>query len=333
MAKNIAFLSPTSKGISADLRIIKEYFFKISDASFSFFTANENLESKEDSKAVKLKKVDFCKKAENIVCAEASLPIRNMFENSNYSRVFIPAPYDYLFKRLLTDADEKRNSLSNFTHIFYPSPLAKLAIEKHYSLNAIEIIDGYASPLAYDICKKDKQEEILKKIESIYPGAKGKKIISIFQNGKADGVCEEAIKGFNLGDFLDKLSDDCALFTNMTELLDKTHYLSESQRAKFYYFDLLLPPSQLLYVTDVLITNSSYLACSFAAKRLPIYALQYSESYFEQYMAKESDLTFPSDAEKIANQIASNTFDSNICKLLSYPADKSIFEKLNEILK
>lgn len=333
MAKHISFLCPSSKGLSADLRLIKEHFFNNTDTEFCFFTANENLDIKEEAKAVKLKKVDFCENAKNIICAEISLPVRDMFGESEYSRVFIPGQYDYLFKRAITEVDEKRNTLSNFTNIIYPSPIVKSAIEKHYDLEGITAMDGYASPLAFDICQENKRNEIYNKVVRIYPNIAGKKIISILKNGKLSKECENALINFDLCQFLDQLSDDYIVLTNLTELLDKAHYLSDSQKSKFYFFDLLIPPSQLLYITDIAITNSSYLACTFASKRQPIYMLEYANSCFEQYMSIEKRKTFPNDSTEIAKEIINGGFDNSICETLSYPADNNIMNAIESVLK
>lgn len=328
MAKKLAILSPSTKGISADLRLIKNQLSKsIDDIEFSYFTNNENLDSKEESKVIRMIKVDFCEKAENILCIDATLPVRDMFEGKDYNRILIPICYDYLFKRLYED--EKKNTISNYTHILYTSPLAKQIIESKYCTDGIEAIDGYCSPLSFDICNKESQRAVLDRLTRFYPSIADKKIVSIVKTGN----CKASFDSFDLSSFLNELPSDSAVLTNVNEILPMAHYLNDEEKDRFYFLDTIMAPQDYLYISNAVITNNSYLACSFATKEMPIYSLEYNNNFFEKYMADNTNYIFPRDYINIAEEISKGSFDTSICKLFSNPADKCVNEILPSLIK
>ncbi len=331
MANKIAFLSSGPYGISPDIRVIQNHLSSANkDYDFTYFSKNASMPTPDESKTMRELKVDFCAEAENIICIDPSLPVRDMFGSSPYSRILITAQYDYIFKNLMNTSEEKKNSLVNFTHIIYTSPIAKKAIEGSYNTEGAESIEC-SSPLAEDICCEKSINAVMKKLTYIYPQIGRKKILSVIRTGsKFD---ENALDEFDLSEFLSNLSDDYIVITNAEEVFRKTHCTKDFQKERILYINSMISASDLLYISNAVITNSSHLAGTFAVKRLPLYHIDYCKNHFVDYMQSISALSFPNNADEIAEQITKGSFDTSICKELSYPIGKHSADIINELIK
>lgn len=331
MANKIAFLSFKSYGITPDMRVIKNHLSSVNaDYDFTFFSKTTSMPTIEETKAMREQKAAFCSKAENIICIGASLPVRNMFQSSPYSRILITAQYDYIFRNLINPAEEKKNSLVNFTHILYTSPIAKKSIEGTFITEGAECIEC-CSPLAEDICCEKSINTVLKKLTHIYPQIRNKKILSIIRTGsKFD---DNALDKFDLGEFLDNLSEDYMVITNAEELFKKAHCIADSQKERILYINSMIAASDLLYISNAIIANSSHIMSTFAVKRLPLYPIEYCKNYFVDYMRSNSAVSFPSNANEIAEQISKGTFDTSICRQLSFSISKRPTDIINELIK
>lgn len=331
MTEKIAFLSSGPYGISPDMRIIQNQLsLKNADYDFTYFAKNTSNVTPEDAKAVRDLKVNFCAKAENIICIDASLPVRNMFEGSHHSRIFITSQYDYIFKHLMNKSEEKKNNLTNFTHIIYTSPIAKKSIENTFTTDGAECIEC-PSPLAEDICCEKSINSILKKLIHIYPQIEGKKILSVIRTGSK--FSPDELDKLDIGEFMKKLSNEYIIITNAEELIQKAHSSADCQKARILYINSMISASDLLYISNAVITNSSHLASAFAVKRLPLYHIDYCDNHFVNYMNSRKLISFPNKAGEIAKQISAGTFDTSICKELSYPIGKRSTEIIHELIK
>lgn len=331
MANKIAFLSFSSYGITPDMRIIKNHLSSANvNYDFTYFSKTTSMPTIEETKAMREQKANFCSKAENIICIGPSLPVRDMFQSSPYSRIFITAQYDYIFRNLINPAEEKRNNLVNFTHILYTSPIAKKSIEGSFITEGAESIEC-CSPLAEDICCEKSINAVLKKLTHIYPQIRNKKILSVIRTGsKFD---DKALDEFDLSELLDNLSEEYIVITNAEEIFKRAHCIANFQKERILYINSMISASDLLYISSALITNSSHLMSTFAVKRLPLYPIDYCQNHFVDYMRSNSALSFPSNASEIAEQISKGTFDTSICRELSYSISKRSTDIINELVK
>ena len=331
MAYKISFLSSGPYGISPDMRIIKNNLLSANpDCDFRFFSKNTSSQNPDEAKAMRNLKVNFCTDSENIICIDPSLPVRNMFDCKPYSRILITVPYDYIFKNLINKPQDKKNSLTNFTHIIYTSPIAKKAVEGAFSTEGTEFTEC-VSPLAEDICCKKSINQTAKKLTRIYPQIEGKKILSIVRTGSKFNA--HTANEFDLGAFMDCLNEEYIIITNADEILKKAHSIKNPQKERILYISTMTSASDLLYISDALITNSSHLVCTFAVKRQPLYHIDYCENHFIDYMNSISSLSFPNQSCEISQQISEGTFDPSVCEELSYPNESHSADIINKLIR
>lgn len=336
---SVSFLSSRGRGISNDIKVIQTGLGEqIEDVSFRYFVTSEVTESRIVKKSHKAAKKKFCEEMTNVVCVDVSLEPSRKLPNTGGKRILEAIPYGYQFDyaRDLDTEQPLKDSLKNFTHVFAPSPFTADLLKKRYDLNQIQLVEGFCSPFAWDLNQQERQIEKREKLEYLFPGMKGKKILVISTTGKCTEENEETYLGTDMKAILDLLGEDWFLLTNCETFLNCTGRMPYRYHTRFGFANHSIAAADMLYVADALITNSSNFASAFASRRCPTYCLQYSDGCFEEYVAKQYPelcvknlLEFVKEA-KLDGELQKE--QKRFCERFSYEAKQNPVDKIYKIL-
>ena len=135
------------------------------------------------------------------------------------------------------------------------------------------------------LLSKESKENVRNNLEYLYPEAKGKKILTILTvNQTAPEEMTELFSDLDLKKFLNEIGDNWFLLTNNINLLEMSGKLPFSYSKCFGYMKGVFGFDNLLYFSDMLVTNSSKHACTFASENKPVYYLNYGKKHFGRYM-------------------------------------------------
>lgn len=284
---DVAFVSAKSRGLSPDLKIVKDYLFNhLENVSFRYFTRNENAKNRYAKRGIKNANKEFCKNIQNVICIDGSLPTKLVAEAKQGNRIFISAPYDYQFKAMnevLKGTIKKRNTYKNFTHLIAGSPFGKDLIKKCYKIPEGKIIDNVCCPVAWNLNQKEQQTAMREKFRNYFPDMKGKKILSILLTGKQN-TKKNPYETYNWKALIHSLGEEWFVFTNNEGFIENTIQLSEKYRKSFGYVNQMLDARELLYFSDCIVTNSGLYASYFSSRKKPVYCVKHSNNEFEKYM-------------------------------------------------
>lgn len=337
MAKDITFLSSLGKGVGPDMAILRRdinEMCKEEDVMFRTFSKNEKVENENVARGIKKYKNEFLAGAENIICQDLSLAGSRFSKSS--TRLLIASSYEYQFRKALAieNGGTKTSNLKKFTHILPGSPFVEKILQDGYALPDTQILSGYALPFAWEVCQKDCRERRKEKIGFYYPQIKEKKVISILTSGT-----EEKNKVFfentNLTEFLNKINGEYFLLTNDVSLLEKTKGLPVAYKDSFGYINRVLKVRDLLSVTDVLFTNSGYLASSFAGCSNPVRCLISAGLPFESYMKCHYPTLCVPDGDELLSKIEGvmqeEAENKRFCEAFYYSDAKCFSKKAREL--
>lgn len=364
--KKLTFISVQGHGLSKNLHLIRSHLSNSKEYSFEYYLNNfkkarknelsqQNIEDHIDESAIKYKynetiipveqmKKDrnkFAKDAETIICCDGSLPIiKNFFNDSK--RIMIAEPDNNMFKHICAyennERIESKKTYINFTDVICYSDFFKEALQNYFPLDNGKYHDDLAIPFANSVNNPTECEIIRSEFEEVYPKIKGKKVISILTagrkiNGKSTNFFDIDIKAF-----ADAIPDDCIVLTNNPFIAEKCSDLPSEYINKILlisYKNVLY--SNLLYFSEMFITDSPNYTCIFASKNKPFYIVDYNNTNFTGYINQFFPELLISDINDIPDLINNgkltdihNEFKNKFAPSLN--DDKSI-QKLFDIIK
>lgn len=335
-SREITFVSAKSRGITPDLKLVKDYLQKnIEDASFSYYINTENSTNEMVKKGAKYSKKEFCKDIRDTICIDGSLPAKLAKTAKEGNKVLISVPYDYQFKAV-NEKIKGKGTFKSFTHIIAGSPFGAQLFKEYYKVPGCEIIEGVCAPLAWDINQELKQQEIRDKFAKYFPESNGKKILSILLTGHLEKKRKNPFENFDWRSFLKRVEDDWFVFVNNEDLLENIVRLNSRYTSCFGYVNKMLDARELLYFSDCLMTNSGMYASYFSSKSKPVYCLKYKKNAFEEYMKKNfPSLYIKNIDEKVDIILGEKMSDENkaFCKLFSYDTEINPSDEILKILK
>jgi len=304
--KTITFLSSKGRGLNADLSLLHG-FLSDSDEwkeySCRFFLKSERTKNPVVNAGIQKAKKAFSKDAVHAICIDNSLT--GKIKEDEGIRILYSVPYDYQFKNYLAAKKKKSNyrTFQSFTHIVPGSPFSEELLERAYDTDGKTIESGVAHPLAWDVCKQASCEEAREKLEFYFPNIKGKKILSLIITGE-EKEQEKFFESFSVDDFMKKLGLDWVVLTT-SEVMRDCSFSYTGKKEAFGYINHIVPPSVLVYVADVLVTNEGRFATAYAGKGKPIYCPKIKKNYFEKFM----DADYPELVLSKASQMMTIDFD------------------------
>ena len=333
MSQKVSFIGSKGRGLNPDMEILKNYINENSDLEIEGYFPNENSKNDMISKGSKIGKENYCKSAVDLVCVDGSLPAKKKLVNPEGNKVLVATPYDFLIKAL-NRGDSNKKTFQNFTHIMVNSPLEKRIMDEVYKTSGIEVIEGYTSPLAFDICKHTNIEEKREKLETYYPAAKGKKILAILLSGKFEDDDENPYADLDWKALADNVPDDWFIVVNSEELMETAVHLGPEYNEKIGYMKQMLDFRKILYLADALVTNTFMFATCMAAVRKPVFSIFNKGNGLENYIKDNYPNLWISNLTTIGKRIT-DAKDEEFEKFwdeFSYKPDKNPCEKVLEIL-
>ena len=333
MKDRVSFIGSKGRGLNPDLEVLKNYIKENSNLSIEKSFSNENSINKMVALASKVGKESYCKVAEDLVCIDGSLPAKKSLVNPEGKKIYLATPYDYLIKAL-NRGDTNKKTFQNFTHIMVNSPLEKKIMDKVYKTTNIEVIEGYTSPLAWDINNQTGVEDKREKLEDYYPKSKGKKILAILLSGKFLEGDENPYEDLDWKKLADNIPDDWFVVTNSEELLMNAVHLGPEYNEKVGYMKQMVDFRKLLYLADALVTNTYMFATCFAAVRKPVFTIFNKDNGYENYVKANYPNLWVEDLTTLGTRAAEAKPEEfeKFWDEFSYSPDKNPCEKVLEIL-
>lgn len=335
---SISFVSSRNRGMTPDLELVKSYLMKTGhDYSFRFFTKSELSANPMSKKGVRQLKKEFCKNLGHTFFIDSSVPSKLAETALEGNKILLAAPYDYQFTGKELEDGKRKETFDVCTHVFTFSPFSRRVMEERYQMKNAEIVDGFCSPLAWDINQPIRQEVMEQKVASYFPAVKDKKIVSLITNGKVDADNQPFGEEFDLKRFMDYMGEDWFLLTNCSSLVQCAVSLGIEYIESFGYINNILSNHDMLYVSDMLITNNSMLASAYASCQKPLYFMKYGDSEFDRYMSKRCPEIYLENSQRLydisfqSDELYTQKHDE-ICRELSYLPIRNPFEKICELV-
>lgn len=234
----------------------------------------------------------FCKRETPVIISDKSASALPDSRMKDQRCVLIFEPYDYVFKKLYENVPEKHAAFSQCTDIIPYTKYMEEMLQEHYTLKENVHFKKISVPFANSLCNAQEAQEYRSRAEFIFPELKGKKVITVFfsdANYPTDTV--STFINVDMEDVLKQLPQEWSIITNSLLLCKKCSCLPASAADRIIYCQSqLFSQINLLYFTDVLISDASFYVCSFASKGLPFYVTDNANNYFSKYV----DSYFPS---------------------------------------
>lgn len=288
----ITFLCGEVGGFSPDMAVLKDYISRTEpDTAYRFFVSGKIKETgrffKEGMKAEEEK---FIRPGDVVISSEGFLPekIRTKEE-----RILIAAGYAGLLKDVMgiSFSSELEEYSANFTHIVMGSPFAEKGLLDKGGQQISEARQLQAcTPLSWSMTQPYYVEKARKRIDSICPKIRGKKILFVQGEEKLPKATEEleVFRDMDLRKILSELKEDWCILTNIPLFLEKTVNLPLSYLDRFAFINKGAHITDMVLAADSLITCSALYGTAFCATRKPIRGLLYKDTAFETLVRKKA---------------------------------------------
>ena len=332
----ICFLSSCGRGFTPDLARLHQYLCSHDKKlETQVFIRNELSKAERYRKAVEIEKRKAYKHMENVISADMSLHEDGTYLAGIRKRILTGVLYDYVFKekmRLLHGAGEKsRLNYCSYSDILVTSPLMKELISQDGVLSGETVSKEISSPFGADLCREESVQKVIHMMRRQYSFIGEKKMIAILLNGKGNP------DSHNIRHVLDHFGGSWSYAVNHKELLDSVTDDHGSTNHVLLLRGDWFPVVKILYVADVLVTNVGFYAAAFSAARKPVYALAYSNNWFEKYIASQFPTLFLRNLDELndrESQFSRTKVYQKLWDTLSYPGntdpEKYVWELLTD---
>ena len=338
--KEVTFLSTRGRGLGIDQALLKSYLseYRAQQLSFRFYLNNEMIKNPVAAYGYRRAKREFCQGKTNAICLDASLTSNMRNSLGGGKRILLSVPYDYQFKNML-HCDKGRkfhlNSMSAFEYVLLGSPFSERLFEQAYRKHEYQKRLRVTLPFVWDLLQEESRKEVAEKIFYYFPEARGKKILSVIVYGDDDKKRKDWER-FPVKEFLKGIQEDFFVFTNSDILMENSFALSSKYRQHFGYISRILPVQDVLYITDVLVTNNGRFAASFACRKKPIWVCAYNSNAFERYMQHNYPALFLDKAEHLLRDFTGQNLmeqQKKFCQDMLYDELLSPYEAVDSILE
>lgn len=331
--KKVAVLSSLGRAMTEELKLVKNQLEdEVEDYEFNYFFLNEKAGNSSVKKGVAAAKKDFCSIAQHYISIDGSLP-KMVKNDTKCAKILLLSHYDYLFKESKTV--EPKKTFEKYTHIICGSPFAKRVLKENYKLDTVTVIDEVCLPMAYETAVGEKRKIIYDRLKSIYPHIVGKKIVSLAITGKNRD--SEAWNEEVLLSFLKELGENYFFITNSGELLELSKNISGKYIDRMGYVDSFMMLSDLVYVSDMLCTDSGQIATTFVATGNTTISYGITNNAFTEYMNKAYPTLSVDSAEALARVIKGEEElvreRKRFYNEFFYPTEVNPYDVIREILK
>lgn len=314
MVKRISFISARGRKITKNFFLLKAALLERNKEYQFECYINDFSKKNQVTSDMKKERNGFAKKATFTFCCDSSLPTKNQSYPSLSRRFLFLETFDYLFKYIPSVGDHidhltpVANSFYYFTDIICYTPYIKSIAKKIYPTEKGTFYDDIGIPFADSLNNKDTIQSFREEAECIYPTLKGKKVLSILTSGAVQTGESTSFTSLDITALLHNLPKDWIIVTNNPVLLEKSNYLHSNDMEQFIYVTASsFSHINLLYFTDLLVTDNSYYACNFASKGLPHYVVDFKSTNYSNYILSQYNDLFLWDLKDLPDRIKHNT--------------------------
>lgn len=344
----ISFVSTRGRGLNSDLQIVKNDLTEnLPDVEFQYYVNKTATKIPIINTKMEEARRTFCIEAQNIICMDPSIPIKIPSASGKEVRLLLATPFDYQFNIFMKNIDnpafKKKQTFIRCTHVIPGSSFTARLLQTCYEWeDSVTFLDHIPLPISWDITQEEQRTRIRKQLEFFYPQAKDKKIISILLVGQKPDTLpgeepENLFKDFNLKTIMDSIDDDCFLITNNWDLVELAYQLPYEYSTKFGYIKNKISLNDMMYVSDILITNSSKHAGNFSIMKKPIYYLEYLPKLFGNFIQKFYPSMYLKDLNELSNidfkTLTCSEDQKNFCQEFSYAPTENPLKTIRELFK
>ena len=346
--KTISFVSTCGRGLNTDLQLVKDNLMAaLPEVEFEYYLNKTATKIPLINTKMEDARRTFCTEAQNIICMDPSIPIKLPSASERERRLLLATPFDYQFNIFMKYHDNpdqpKKQTFLRCTHVMLGSPFTAKLFHSFYEWeDSVTFLDGIPLPISWDILQEEKRTTVKKQLEFYFPQAKGKKILSILlvgQKPKPEDGSEPVnlFDNFNLKKIMDYIDDDWFVITNNWDLVELSYQLPYQYSSKFGYIKNKISLNDMMYLSDMLITNSSKHAGNFSITKKPIYYLEYLPKIFGNFIKKFYPSMYLKDLDQLLTLDFSNTELSpeqkNFCQEFSYDPTENPSETIEKLFK
>ncbi len=279
--------------MSVDFHFIKTWLFEhMEDASFRYFLRTENTSNKLTNQGIIDAKKMFCKDLSHCICIDGSITPKQLKEVKDQGeKLLFAIPYDYQFDLYLqgkTGEIKKKDTFAAFDHMIAGSPFTEKILKDWYQWKKEDsLVKGAYYPMAYELLQEKQTSIARERTAHFYRAVEEKKVVTLILQGDKRILPDDVFVDFDLKRFMDQLPDDWFFLTNSISVINRAYQLPTRYHNSIGYLNDFLPNVNGLLIADAMITNHSYYAVQFAAKRKPVFYLDFGQSKFVQYMNQE----------------------------------------------
>lgn len=223
----------------------------------------------------------------SILCDDISISAKNL--PSGQKRILIMEPFDYLFKKIYErqymNVYKARTSLKAYTDVISYGRYWSENLDNYYDLSKSSLHEHMGVPFAdalndAQICKKVRESA-----KQYFPEIANKKVISIFTSSVEQKGSFTSFININLKKILENLPPEWIIITNNQFIAQKCSILPSAMRDRIIFTtNRFFAPEDLLYITNLLLSDMSHLICNYSSTGHPFYVVDYSDSYFSKYI-------------------------------------------------
>lgn len=338
----ITFISSRGRGMDPELKIIKDSIVTSDiQPQFRYFIKQERTKNVAYADGLKSAKKDLAKGSDHIICMDMSLnvPIKDMPENGK--KILLQIPFNYMHEAAF-DKQNKPNMANKvgskeFTHIYSHSPFGTELLKTTYDIDGVEIIEGYCSPVSYQLADEKIAKDNRELLTYYYPESEGKKIFGIYMRGKLSKKIEWFLENLDPEGFLASLPEDWFFLTDTQEVMELFRRTDITKARNFGYLPQIVQTQAAISFTDILITNQGHFLSYQAARRKPCYTMEYSNTNVDKYMERNYPQLHVKTVDQFMNLIEHAKEYAEIHQkaneFFSYPTTKDVREHLLQLLK
>lgn len=184
---------------------------------------------------------------------------------------------------------QERQTLAKFSHIFVPNSFVLKTITRSYRFTKHQKVALMETPFSFRLRSAQRQQDKRLDFTLRYPQTAGKKILFLMLPKKIAPEKRSLLESFSLADFMDKLGGDWFLVSNFLPLFKQTD--KDCQDCALY-LNQSYPLTDLLYFSDLLISDLSFFAHGQMSRNKPFFCLSHENNAFELYMKKNYPALF-----------------------------------------
>lgn len=287
--KNMNLLSCRSREMNTDLLpILRRLQVKEEKDNFSLHTFIRDLEKSTAYPALQVEGINPDSK-QICLCNDLALHQYLPESDQDHRHALLVTMNNYYFQ-LALQADEfkenKRVYIQKFNQLYLPNQFVYNMLHTFFQIRRTQKVEIISNPFIWKLNQQDQADLHKKKFLTHFPQAKDKKILFVMLPNQITEDARESMGQFSIDEFVQKTRGEWVIVTNSTPLLEQINEARSESQAHLIYLKKQYPLENLLYFSDLLITDVSFFAAAQAGRGKAFYCIKHNNNAFEKYMEK-----------------------------------------------